>query len=130
MQDEIKQPKDYVSMSTRLPSVDAVKLKFHCKRNGVSPSEFIRDIVHEKMNESPISHLAGSNKIEYDLQKDSFVWKVVGDDGQNYEIMKNIGIELLEDLSREIKFQINKRRDLIGKKSKESVTIPRRLVKK
>lgn len=92
-------------------------------------SDFIRFAVLEKIQSESIPNIAGNNIIEYDNLKDSFVWKIKTDEGNEKTIFNNIPIEFMQDLNKQINFELNKRNEILGKKKKHSVAVPKRLVK-
>jgi hypothetical protein len=108
---------------------EAAQLKHASGRFGFdSTSEFIREAVKEKLSAGTVAHAAGKNKIEYNPKKDNFTWKVVQDNGQEKTIMEDVSADFIINLSAELKFGLDKRRELLGKTSKDSVPVPRRLL--
>ena len=105
-------------------------LKKICVLNKTQVSTFIRDAIFSKMNEGAISHVAGNNEINYNPEKDSFVWKIKLEDGNETEILDNVSLEFMKDLEKQISFQIKKREELLGKKNKKAVAVPKRLLRK
>ena len=93
-------------------------------------SDFIRLAVLEKIQSESIPNIAGNNIIEYDNLKDSFVWKIKTEDGHEKLIFDNVPMEFMLDLNKQITFQLNKRNELLQKKNKKSVAIPKSLIKK
>lgn len=122
--------KDYQAVTTKLELNDFTRLNKTCELNDIKVSEYIRNAILSKLNQGAISNIAGKNEIEYNPQKDSFVWNVKLDDGEEIEILKNIAPDFVEDLLAQLKFQIKKREDLLEKNSKNSVAIPKGLVKR
>lgn len=101
------------------------KERWHFENN----SDFIRSATLEKLNSSPISNIAGTNVIEYDSLNDCFIWKVKLDDGQEKVILERLSLEFMEDMNKKISFELNKRNELLGKKKKGSIALPKGLVK-
>jgi hypothetical protein len=92
-------------------------------------SDFIRLAVLEKIQSESMPNIAGNNLIEYDPSKDSFVWKIKIDDGHEKIVLDNITIEFIQDLNKQISFQLIKRDELLHKKQKKSVAVPKGLIK-
>ena len=101
------------------------KERWHFENN----SDFIRSATLEKLNASPISNIAGTNIIEYDSINDSFIWKIRLDDGQEKILLERLPLDFIQDLSKSINFEINKRNEVLGKNKKHSVAVPKRLMK-
>ena len=125
----INERKDYQPVAAKLELRDFHRLTATCKLNKVKLSEFIREAILSKLNEGAISNIAGNNEITYNPEKDTFVWKVRLDNIEEAEIMSGISVEFVEDLSEQLKFQLKKREELLGKKNKNSIAIPKRLLK-
>lgn len=105
---------------------DLVRVKRRWAFDNVS--DFIRAAVLEKVESETISNVAGENLIEYSAIKDSFVWKIKTDTGEEKIILDNIPLEFLQDLNNKINFELKKREELLGKKNKKSVAVPKGLV--
>lgn len=101
------------------------KERWHFENN----SDFIRSATLEKLNSSPISNIAGTNIIEYNPLNETFIWKIRLDDGQEKIILERLSLEFIQDLAKNINFEINKRNEFLDKKKKYSVAIPKELVK-
>jgi|APSaa5957512576_1039674.scaffolds.fasta_scaffold15864_3 hypothetical protein len=125
--EEVTYKKDYVSVSTRLAKEDALKLKRKCAWMHLSPSEWIRKIIHGKLNESSVSHIAGNNRIEYNQEKDNFNWNVVDEVGDVFKIAENVSLEFVEELVKELDFVLHKRNESLGKRKRKSIGVPRGL---
>jgi hypothetical protein len=122
--------KNYKPRTVKLEAEDDLRLKNLCRIRGVDVSTFIREAVTDKMNSSHISNIAGKNRMEYVPEKDSFVWKIELDNGEESTIIDNISVEFLNDLCSIINLKLNDRDKLLEKKKKGSVSVPRRLIKK
>jgi len=93
-------------------------------------SDFIRAATLEKINSEAISNVAGKNKIHYNPENDTFDWKIQLDEGNEVEVLSSLSTEFIQNLCSGIRFELNKREELLKKKRKDSVAIPKRLVKK
>lgn len=117
-------------ISTKLKPKQADELKNRCNFGNISQSSFVREAILEKMNSNHPSNIAGKNKIEYDSKKDTFAWKIELDNGEEHIVLENLSPEFIQDLSQNLNFELNKRKEIIGKNGKKSVAVPRRILKK
>lgn len=128
--DLMREAKEYASISTRLPKLDALRFILHCKRLGTNSSERIRDLVLRDMKEPIRQFLAGKNHLKYDRLTNSFSWLVQLDSGKEVKILDSLPMEFLKDLDSSIKEAINERNAWVhNTKGEGSVDIPAELVK-
>jgi len=120
----------YRSITVKLEKENADMLKKICSLNKTQMSTFIREAILTKMNEGAISNIAGNNEIYYNPEMDNFAWKIKLDNGKEIELMDRVSIEFVEDLAMQINFQLKKREELLGKKNKKSVAVPKKLLRK
>lgn len=126
--DLMKESKEYVSVSTRLPLIDAVHLKLFCNKNNIAPSEYIRDLIIKSFNNPKKSFVAGINKIKYDKVHNTFNWFVKLDSGQEIEVLSNLSLEFLKNFQNEIQDAINERNHWVHQSKPDSVDVPGELV--
>lgn len=126
----IKEPKGYVSVSTRLPFADAVFLKLICNRSGIAPSEYIRNLIKNNINSPKNNFLSGKNKIKYNKLNNSFSWFVQFDSGEEIEVLSNLSQDFFKNLHNEIQDAIKQRNEWIHQTKKDSIGIPKELVEK
>jgi hypothetical protein len=126
----VNERKDYKPVTTKLELKDFNRLNQTCKLNNAKVSEYVREAILSKLNSGAISHIAGKNEIDYNPKKNNFVWKIILDDGNEIEILKNISGDFVKDLFEQLKLQLKKQEELLGKKNKKSVAVPRGLVKR
>ena len=119
----------YQPITVKLEKEKADQLKKVCNLNKTMVSTFIREAVFSKLDEGAISNIAGKNEINYVPEKDNFSWKVKLDNGEEVEVMRNIAIGFMEDLAKQLEFQLKKRQELLKKQDKKSVAVPRKLIK-
>lgn len=119
----------YQPITVKLEKEKANQLKKVCNLNKTMVSTFIREAIFSKLDEGTISNIAGKNEINYVPEKDNFSWKVKLDNSEEVEVMKNISLEFMENLAKQLEFQLKKRQELLKKQNKKSVAVPRRLVK-
>lgn len=124
----MRENKDYVSVSTRLPNIDAVKLMLTCKRENKTPSEYIRDLIIKNFHSPKKSFLSGKNKIQYDKTTNSFKWFVELDSGEETEILNNLSDNFLKNLNEEIEEAIKDRNHWVHQTKIGSVDIPEEMI--
>jgi hypothetical protein len=115
--------------TVKLDESEDLELSNYCKKFGIEVSSFIREAINEKMNSGHISNVAGQNIIEFDGKKDQFSWKIRLDNGEEKTILEEVSPEFMQHLVEMIKLKIKERDDIIGRKNKKSVAIPKRLVR-
>lgn len=126
--DLIRESKEYVSVSTRLPMIDAVNLKLFCNKNNLAPSEHIRELIHKNLNNPRKNFLAGINKIKYDKVHNTFNWFVQLDSGREIEVLSNLSLEFLKNFQNEIQDAINERNHWVHQSKPDSVDVPGELI--
>ena len=124
----IKEPKEYVSISTRLPFKDAVHLKLICNRLNIPPSEYIRELIKKNIDSPTKKFLAGKNIMEYDKTNNSFSWLVELDSEREIEVLNNLSGEFLTNLKKAIDKALQDRNEWIDQSKSGSVDIPVELV--
>lgn len=126
---DAKQTKNYVPRTVKLEKVTNDRLEKVCQLNNTQVSKFMREAILEKLNSGAVSNVAGQNIIHYDSSKDTFTWTVKLDDGKEIEVLQNLSSEFIQDLSNNMQFELNKRDELLKKKQKNSVAIPKSLTR-
>ena len=124
----LNMPDEYVSVSTRLPKVDAILLQNKCKNQGITTSEYIRNLIKKNIDTPQKNFLAGKNKIKYNKLNNSFSWLAELDSGDEVEILSNLDINFLKDVFIEIEKAIKERNEWIHQKKEDSVDIPKGLI--
>ena len=119
---------EYKVLRVKLPNDEFVR--FNNSLHGQPINRKLRELANEYAGSaSMVSNVAGQNIIEFNSKKDSFVWKIRTDSGEEKTIIEDASIEFLQDLLDKIRLKLSERDGLIGKKNKRSVAVPRRLVK-
>lgn len=119
--------KNYTPRTVKLENEDDLRLKKICEMQNIDVSTFMREAILSKMNSGAISNVAGKNKIKYNLKYDLFDWVVELDDGKEIEVLNNLSAEFVNDLLSSFSFELNKRNELLGKKKKSSIALPKKL---
>ena len=120
-QDTIRESKEYLSISTRLPQVNLIQFRRHCSQLKLSPSERIRDLILKDITKPSKQFLAGKNKIRYERTTNSFKWIIELDSGQEIEILNNLPDSFLKNLNQEIDKALLERNDWIHNTKKDSI---------
>ncbi|MDO8517566.1 MAG: hypothetical protein Q7S33_05570 [Nanoarchaeota archaeon] len=127
-EDGMKESKEYVSVSTRLPLNDVVLLKLYCNKNQIAPSEYIRDLVLKNLKSPRKQFLSGKSKIIYNKSTNSFSWLVQLDSGQEVEVLNNLSDKFIRNLKQEIDQAIQEKNEWVHQTKSDSVDVPRELV--
>ncbi|MEM3405474.1 MAG: hypothetical protein QW117_00660 [Candidatus Pacearchaeota archaeon] len=115
--------------TVKLDKTEDLQLQDYCDKLGVDVSTFIREAINEKINSGNISNIAGQNIIDFDSKEDKFIWKIKLDNGEEKTILEDLSPEFMEDLFNKIHLKLKERDDLLQRKNKKSVPVPRRLVR-
>ena len=124
----LNMPDEYVSVSTRLPKVDAILLQNKCKNQDTTTSEYIRNLIKKNIDSPQKNFIAGKNKIKYNKLNNSFSWFVQLDSGQETKILDNLSLDFVKDLKVEIEEAITERNEWVHQTEKDSVSIPKKLI--
>jgi len=125
--DVMKEAKQYASLSTRLPNIDAVRYILFCKKLGTNTSERLRQLIISDLKKPIKRVVAGVNKIRYDKIHNSFNWSVQLDSGQETEILNNLSGDFLKNLQNELQEAIKERNEWVHQSHPNSVEIPNEL---
>lgn len=120
---------DYRTVSTRLSVDEFTLVNDYCKRKNTNPSALIKELLSEEITPSIPAHVAGKNILEYDKKKDSFSWYIELDSGERINALKNISPEYVKELYDVLKATLTSRDELQGKKRKDSIPVPRKLIR-
>ena len=123
-----KEAKEYVSVSTRLPNIDAIRLNLMCKRHNTTPSNYIRDLIKKNLGSTSKKFLAGKNELKYNKLQNNFSWLVNLDSGEKIEILNNLSDDFLKNLKKEIDLAIQERNNWIHQRDPNSVQIPNEIL--
>lgn len=121
---------NFKSISTKVPRSEYTLILDYCKKKGITPSQFLRDLAKSEIKTAKPSFISGNNKLEYQKDKDKYNWKVALDTDILIDIMSNISPTYLEDLNVEITKAIDERNAIIKKTKKGSVPVPSGLLKR
>jgi len=122
--DEIKETKGYVSVSTRLPNIDATLLDAICKRENISPSAYIRDLITKAVKSPQRKFVSGKNIIRYDSTNNSFSWFVKLDSGEEVIVLSNLSEEFIKNLKQQIEEAVRYRNDWVHHIKPDSTDVP------
>lgn len=115
---------EYKSISAKISREEFTRIDEYCRKKGITPSSLIRDLLLNEIKVSVPHHVAGSNKINYNKDKDNFSWNILFDDKTEVEVIKNMSAEYLQQLQKTITEELNLREHVIKKKKKDSVPVP------
>ncbi len=114
----------------KLPRDEFIRLQKHCETKKESINSVIRKAIKNEVGE-PLPHmLAGKNLFVYNRVKDNFGWRVMLDNGLRVDIEDDLSSEFVSQLYDELKKVIDERNTYIKKESRETVSIPSKIVRK
>ena len=87
-------------------------------------------MISEKIDNPQPVKIAGKSVFEYNKQKDNFMWKVILDDDKEFHIDDNLPANTVEQLLESLMDAVDKRRTIIKKSTRDSVSIPSKLMRK
>ncbi len=120
---------EFRTVSTRLSVEEFTQVVDYCNRAGTNPSALIRELMFEEITPSVPANVAGKNLLEYDKKKDSFSWFIELDSGKRILFLKNISPEYVKELGSTISSSLAFRDENQGKKNKDSVPVPKKLLR-
>ena len=113
----------------KIPREEYTRFQQYCDMNEETVNSFLRrKILDEIDNPQPVK-IAGKSVFEYNKQKDNFTWKVVLDDDSSFSIDNNLPADAVEQLLESLMDAVDKRRSYIKKETKDSVSIPSKLIR-
>jgi hypothetical protein len=125
---EMREFKDYMVVSTKLPATDLTLFKNRCCRLDKTISERMRDLIIQDINKPYKQFLSGINIIEYNKLNNNFVWNILLDSGEKTKILNNLSLDFLKNLQFQIQEAINERNSWVHNNSPNSVDVPRELI--
>lgn len=120
---------EYRTVSTRLSVDEFTLITDYCKRKNTTPSALIKELLFDEISPTIPANVAGKNVFDYDKKKDTFSWSIVLDDGRRYTSVKDISPEYVRELCGALTSSLASRSELQGKKHKNSVPVPKKLIR-
>ncbi len=120
---------EYKSISAKISREEFTLIDEYCRKKDITPSSLIRDLLLKEIKVSVPHHIAGSNKIVYNKDKDNFSWMIELDDGTESEVIKNVSARYLEHLKDKITEGLTLREHTIKKIRKDSVPVPSTMIR-
>ena len=117
------------TISTKLYREEFTRLQYHCKSNKETINSFLKRVALDEVDNPTPVKIAGKSIFEYNRQKDNFSWKVILDDDSKLSIDDNLPANTVEQLLESLSNAINKRKSIIKKLKKDSVSIPNKLMR-
>jgi len=118
------------TISTKLSREEYTRLQYHCKSNYEAINSFLKRVALSEVDNPKPVKIAGKSIFEYNRKKDNFSWKVVLDDNSSLSIDENLPADSIEQLLESLMDAVDKRKSIIKKSMRDSVSIPNRLMRK
>jgi len=116
------------TVSTKLSREEFSRLQYHCKLNKEAINSFLKRVALTEVDNPEPVKIAGKSKFEYNRNKDNFSWKVILDDTSKLSIDNDLPAKTVEQLFEALKDAVDKRKSIIKKSKKDSVSIPNKLM--
>ncbi len=115
---------EFKSISAKISREEFTLIDEYCRKKDITPSSLIRELLLKEIKVTVPHHVAGSNKIVYNKDKDNFSWIIELDDGTESEVIKNVSVRYIEHLKDKITEGLTLREHTIKKIRKDSVPVP------
>ncbi|MCL5018669.1 MAG: hypothetical protein M1416_02815 [Candidatus Pacearchaeota archaeon] len=125
---EMRELKDYISVSTKLPTTDLISFKNHCIKLNLTISERIRDLIMQDISKPSKQFLSGINEIQYNKLNNNFSWIVHLDSGKKVNVLNNLSLDFLRNLQIQIQESIKERNSWVHNINPDAVDIPKELI--
>lgn len=118
-----------ITVSTKLSREEFSRLDYYCKKNGEIKNQVIRRLVLSEIDKPKPALVAGKSAFEYHKDKDNFAWRVILDDGTNFDLSNNLTANTVEQLLESLTKAIGTRNAFIKKNKHGSVSFPTKLLR-
>ncbi len=118
------------TISTKLSREEFTRLQYHCKSNDEAINSFLKRVALTEVDNPEPVKIAGKSVFEYNRQNDNFSWKVILDDNLKLSIDDNLPSNTVEQFLESLIDAVNKRKSVIKKSRKDSVSVPTKLMRK
>ncbi|MFA5070912.1 MAG: hypothetical protein WC511_00905 [Candidatus Pacearchaeota archaeon] len=125
---EMRELKDYIAVSTKLPTTDLISFKNHCTKLNLTISERIRDLIMQDISKPSKQFLSGINEIQYNKLNNNFSWLVHLDSGKKVNVLNNLSLDFLKNLQIQIQESIKERNSWVHNINPDAVDIPKELI--
>ena len=113
----------------KIPREEYTRFQQYVDMNKDTVNAFLRRKILEEINNPLPVKIAGKNIFEYNRQKDNFMWKIILDDDKVIHIDDNLPANTVEQLLESLMDAVNKRRTIIKKSTRDSVSFPIKLMR-
>lgn len=114
----------------KIPREEFTRFQQYCDINEETINSFLRRKILEEIDNPKPVKIAGNSIFQYNRKKDNFSWKIMLDDNSIFNIDENLPANTVEQLLESLMDAIDKRKDIIKKSIKNSVSIPNNLMRK
>lgn len=112
----------------KIPREEYTRFQQYCDMNEETVNAFLRRKILEEINNPQPVKIAGKSVFEYNRQKDNFAWKIILDENIVFSIDDNLPANTAEQLLESLMDAVDKRKSIIKKSMRDSVSIPNKLV--
>lgn len=103
-------------------------MKLICERDKIKPNEFIRKTIEKNVNSESFPNI-GENSFEYDLESDSYIWRINTGTSKPLLIANNLGPFFIENIHNALNSAIKNRQNILKKMGKKQVALPQSITK-
>lgn len=114
----------------KIPREEYTRFQQYCDINEETVNAFLRRKILEEIDNPQPTKIAGKSVFEYNKQKDNFAWKVILDDDTVFSIDDNLPANTVEQLLESLMNAIDKRKSILKKLMRDSVSIPNTLMRR
>ncbi len=121
--------REFKVISSKIPNTLFVRLQAYCKKEGLTLSTFVKDLIESEISTVVPHNKSGRNVISYDKKQDTFTWNLEYDDGENTEVARNVTPAFVEDALKALTSEMRARELYLKKEKDDSVPAPTKIKK-
>lgn len=114
----------------KIPREEFSQFQQYCDRNGETINSSLRKMIQSEIRNPVTTKIAGKSLFQYNKNKDNFSWKVVQDDGTEFNIDDDLPANSLEQLLESLMSAIEERDAFLKKTNVDSVSFPKKLLRR
>jgi hypothetical protein len=114
----------------KIPREEFTRFQEYCDHNGETINSSLRRMILSEIDNPHPSKIAGKSTFTYNKNKDSFSWKVILDDGAEFNIDDDLPANTVEQLLESLVKATEERNSFIKKNRSDSVSLPNKLMRR